>query len=49
MTFKPVDAILKPDARFSDLCVVEHGRARHTSVVDHHAALARIGLAGAVD
>lgn len=48
MTVKPVDAILKPDARFADLCIVEHGRARHMSVVDHHAALARIGLAGAV-
>jgi len=46
MTFKSVDAILKPDARFADLCVVEHGTARHMNVVDHHAALARIGLAG---
>ncbi|MDJ0448843.1 hypothetical protein [Methylocystis sp. JR02] len=47
MPYKFVDAILKPDARFADLCVVEHGTVRPMSVVDHHAALARIGLAGA--
>ena len=46
MPFKSVDAILKPDARFADVCVVEQGMARPMTIADHHAVLAGIGLAG---
>ncbi|WP_106755020.1 hypothetical protein [Pannonibacter carbonis] len=46
MAFKTVADILEPDPRFADLCVIENGQARRMTLVDHHNALAGIGLAG---
>ncbi len=44
MSFKSIETILKPDPRFIDLCVVENGIARPTTLADHHRALAGIKL-----
>lgn len=46
MPFKTLDAILHPDPRFADLCVVESGVARRITLADHHRALANISLSG---
>jgi hypothetical protein len=47
MAFKSVESMLQPDPRFADLYVVELGVARRITLADHHAAVARIHLAGA--
>lgn len=48
MSFKATEAILQPDPRFADLCIVEEGSVRRMTLAGHHAALARINLAGLV-
>ncbi|WP_183116707.1 hypothetical protein [Gluconacetobacter diazotrophicus] len=49
MTFKAVDEILQPDARFRDLWVTSGGALRKMTLEDHHSALASIPLAEHVD
>jgi hypothetical protein len=46
LAFKTVDQMLKPDPRYTDLCVLEAWRARTLSIADHHAAIADIVLTG---
>lgn len=48
MPFKSLDDILKPDPRFSDLCVVQGGVVRRMTLADHHGAIADISLGDAV-
>lgn len=48
MTFKAVDEILQPDARFRDLWVTSGSALRKMTLEDHHSALARISLAADV-
>ena len=48
MPFKSLDDILKPDPRFADLCVVQDGIARRTTLADHYGAVADLSISDAV-
>lgn len=46
MAYKSVDEILKPDARFDNLVVVEESGWRYMTIGDHHAMIGSVVLSG---
>lgn len=46
MAYKTADEILKPDARFENLCVVEPEGVRFMTLADHHEMIGSVKLSG---